>query len=149
MLQGLRRTRGVLLGAATLAAVIWGCTSEQKGGIGTDPNKVVASIIISPSSTTVPQGTTITFRYYGTTVGGDSVVPPLDWVANGGTLGPDGEFTSTGIGTVVFNAFRAADTNYNQSATTANFTLTIGKAAQSAVTIGSASTVAFGAAYTA
>ena len=49
----------------------------------------------------------------------------------------------------MFNCFRAADTNYSQSATTANFTLTVGKGSQTAITITSATTGTFGTAYTA
>jgi len=36
-----------------------------------------------------------------------------------------GVVSATGVGTVVFNAYRSGDGNYNQSATTGNFTLTV------------------------
>ncbi len=99
MQQGLRLTRNALLGAAAILGTIWGCSSEQKVGQGTDPSKVVASITITPATLTISQGATVTFQYYGMTVGGDSVTPELDWVADGGALGPDGEFTATRAGT--------------------------------------------------
>ncbi len=108
MYQNLRLTMSAILGAAAMLGILWGCTSEQKTGQGPDPSKVVASITIKPATLTIPQGTTVTFVYYGTTVGGDSVTPELDWVANGGALGPDGEFTATRAGT-----FSIIGTNHN------------------------------------
>jgi len=85
------------MGVVSLAAS--GCSPDIKGGAEVDPGAGIATVVIAPSSITIPQGTTIGFIYYARTVAGDSVVPRLDWVADGGVLGPDGEYTATAPGT--------------------------------------------------
>jgi hypothetical protein len=87
-------------GAVALGSLISvGCSPDIKGGAEVDPGAAISTVVITPSNITIAQGELIQFAYYARTVGGDSVVPRLDWVANGGELGSDGEYTGTMPGT--------------------------------------------------
>jgi len=92
--------RRLTAGALVIASLaVHGCSPDLKGGAQIDPGAAIATVVITPTSITIPQGTTILFAYYALTVAGDSVAPRLDWVADGGILGPDGEYTATAPGT--------------------------------------------------
>jgi hypothetical protein len=128
------------------AALALGCASpELKAGFNPDPSAVISTVTIAPASITIPQGTTITFIYYARTVGGDSLVPRLDWVANGGALGPDGEYTGTQVGT-----FRVIGTNHTapQVGDTVSVTVTPSAAVDSVTVAPELVTVLPGGTYT-
>ena len=84
-----------------------------------------ALTITSASSTVFPT------PYSAAALGG-SGTGALSWTLGPGSTAPGAAINSstgvvsfTGAGTVVFNAYRAADSNYNQSASTADFALTV------------------------
>ncbi|HVU15399.1 MAG TPA: DUF4082 domain-containing protein [Candidatus Didemnitutus sp.] len=105
---------------------------------------------------TVTSGSTGTFgTAYSATASGGSGTGSMSWALGSGSTAPGasivagtGAVTSTGAGTVVFHVTKAADSNYN-AATSADFTLTLGKSAQASLTITSPSTGTYGSAYTA
>jgi hypothetical protein len=89
--------------------------------------KGTQSAVTINSAATVPYGTSYTATATGGNGGG-----ALSWALGSGSTVPGaaidpatGVVTANSSGTVVFNVTRAGDTNYNPSATTANFTLTV------------------------
>ena len=89
--------------------------------------KGTQSAVTINSAATVPYGTSYTATATGGNGGG-----ALSWALGSGSTVPGaaidpatGGVTANSSGTVVFNVTRAGDTNYNPSATTANFTLTV------------------------
>jgi hypothetical protein len=105
------------------------------------------------SVSSAPAGTFNT-AYTATATGG-SGTGALTWALGTGSTasgaGIDsgtGAVTSSGAGTVVINVTKAADADYN-AATSTDFTITLGKAAQAALTVNSGSTGIFNTVYTA
>lgn len=109
----------------------------------------------SPLSITSSASGTFNSSYTASATGGNGS-GALGWALGTGSTAPgaavnssSGAVTSTGAGTVVINVYRATDTNYLASATTADFTITLGKAEQSALSITSSSSGTFNSPYTA
>ena len=89
--------------------------------------KGTQSAVTINSGATIPYGTAYTATATGGNGGG-----ALQWALGSGSTVPGaaidpatGAVTANSAGTVVFNVTRAGDSNYNPSATTANFTLTV------------------------
>ena len=87
------------------------------------------------SSVSINSGSTATYGSASTaTATGGSSTGSLVWTlattgstaSGAGINSSSGALSFTSTGKVIFNVYRAGDTNYNQSATTANFTVTVG-----------------------
>jgi hypothetical protein len=63
------------------------------------PEAVPVTVSISPSEVTVETNQLIRFLGYGRNSAGDSVYAPIVWRATGGTILPDGRFSSASAGT--------------------------------------------------
>lgn len=141
-------------GGAWQAKVVTGTVStgtRQSTVKNVTVNKVNQAAVTINSGTTTNQG-----GGYTATATGGSGTGALVWTLVSGSTAPgaainasSGLVTTTGTGTVKFNVYRAANITYNQSATTATFTLTVNKPGQAAVTITSGATTNQGAGYTA
>ncbi len=102
---------------------------------------------------TITSGSAINFgATYSATATGGTGSGALVWGLGVGSTAPGaainastGAVSYTGTGTVVFNCYREGDINYNPSATTPNFTLTINKASQS-ISFGALANKTYGAA---
>jgi hypothetical protein len=57
------------------------------------------TVSVNPSSVTVETNQLIRFLAYGRNNAGDSVYAPITWQATGGTILPDGRFSSAAVGT--------------------------------------------------
>ena len=106
-------------------------------------------------SITSPATGTFGVAYTATATGGNGT-GAIVWALGTGSTASSaaidpttGAVTFASPGTVVFNATRAADANYNASVTTADFSVTVGKAAQVAVTVASPGSGTFGSSYNA
>jgi hypothetical protein len=92
---------------------------------------------------------------YTATASGGSGAGSISWALGTGSTAPgaainptSGAVTSTGAGTVVIVATRATDTNY-LAGSSANFTITLAKSAQAALSVNSSAAGTYGSAYTA
>ena len=98
-----------------------------------------------PAVTITSANSTVYNAGYTATAVGGSGTGALVWTYVGGTAAGGGINSGTGVvsaastGTVIFNVYRAADANFNQSATSANFTLTVTPAALTAFTLNTSS----------
>ncbi len=100
-------------------------------------NHTIRISALSLAPTITSSATTIYGANYTATASGGSSTGALVWVLGSGSTASgaainstSGAVTFTSAGTVVINARRVADANYNPSATTADFTLTVSAAAQ-------------------
>lgn len=64
-----------------------------------DRRNVPVTVSINPSNVTVETNQLIRFLASGRNAGGDSVYAPIRWHATGGTILPDGRFSSAAVGT--------------------------------------------------
>lgn len=74
----------------------------------TDPRTretVPVTVSVSPSKVTVETNQLIRFLGYGRNGAGDSVYAPIAWRATGGTILPDGRFSSASTGTFMVTAY--------------------------------------------
>jgi uncharacterized repeat protein (TIGR03803 family) len=138
--------------AGSYTVVVTNSAGSKTSNVATlTVNKAAQAAVTITSASTVAYGT----AYTATATGGSGTGAIVWTLATGSTAAgaainaSTGVVTFTGTGKVVFNAYRAADASYNQSATTANFTLTVGKGTQAVLTVNSSATVAYGTAYTA
>ena len=60
---------------------------------------IPVTVSVNPSSVTVETNQLIRFLAYGRNNAGDSVYAPITWHATGGTILPDGRFSSAAVGT--------------------------------------------------
>ncbi len=98
--------------------------------------------LLTQASLAITSATSASFGSgYTATAAGGSGTGALVWslgtgsTATGAAINAStGEVTTSGLGTVVINAYRAGDAQHSQSETTDDFTITIGKGNQSAPT---------------
>ncbi len=77
-----------------------GTSSETTAGPdGSTRSPTAVAVQVNPSSVTVETNQLIQFRAHGRNNAGDSVGAAITWSASGGTILPDGRFSSPGIGT--------------------------------------------------
>ena len=85
-------------GSVALAALA-GCVSDAQPKGSLDPTAAIATVVINPGSINIAPNTVVQFDAYGLTMAGDSVSVVLDWEADGGSVGPNGTFSSADAGT--------------------------------------------------
>jgi hypothetical protein len=146
-------TSGALVGTDTIgyafaatssanAGTYTGLTTATISNTATPTNRTASYTItyagsytitkINQAAVTISSAATGTYgTAYTATATGGTGTGALVWTlgtgstASGAAINSStGAVTATSTGTVVFNVYRAADTNYNVSATTANFTVT-------------------------
>jgi hypothetical protein len=77
-----------------------GTSSETTAGSdGSTRSLTPVAVQVNPSSVTIETNQLIQFRAHGRNNAGDSVGAAITWSASGGTILPDGRFSSPGIGT--------------------------------------------------
>jgi hypothetical protein len=77
-----------------------GTSSETTAGSdGSTRSLIPVAVQVNPSSVTIETNQLIQFRAHGRNNAGDSVGAAITWSASGGTILPDGRFSSPGIGT--------------------------------------------------
>ncbi len=91
------RDLGVLAGLALVAACAADSTAPE--GTATRSDSVPASLQISPRSVTIETSQSVVFRSLADTSAVAPVVTPLAWKATGGTMRPNGAFSSAAVGT--------------------------------------------------
>lgn len=102
------RTFGMLPALILFAACSGGDATGPEGSPGTHPSGtqdswrpreiVPVAVRINPSQVTVETNQLIRFMAHGRTSAGDSVGAPVTWSATGGTILPDGRFSSAAVG---------------------------------------------------
>jgi len=114
-------------GSYTVTATANGSYTGNSGAVAWSIDKANQAAVSITSSSTSTFGST-----YTATASGGNGTGAMVWALGTGSTAAgaainssSGVVSATGVGTVVFNAYRSGDGNYYQSATTGNFTLTV------------------------
>ncbi|HEU4681037.1 MAG TPA: hypothetical protein VFS51_04785, partial [Gemmatimonadales bacterium] len=96
----------VMLPAILLFAACSGDVTAPESPTGPRTRETVpVTVSVSPSKVTVETNQLIRFLGYGRNGTGDSVYAPIAWRATGGTILPDGRFSSAATGTFMVTAY--------------------------------------------
>lgn len=104
------RTLGMLPAVLLFASCYEDATApETRDALGPE---VPAAVSVNPKYVTVETNQLIRFLAHGRNGSGDSVYAPITWRASGGTILPDGRFSSTALGTFVVTGMLKSGTGY-------------------------------------
>ncbi|MGI9040135.1 MAG: hypothetical protein ACR2HK_03355 [Gemmatimonadales bacterium] len=82
-----------------LLAACAGESTAPDGSAPPDAPPEVASLRVTPRTITIETNQPVVFRSAAETPSGDSLAPLVAWNASGGSINPDGTFTSDSVGT--------------------------------------------------
>jgi hypothetical protein len=94
----LARLSVLLMASLAVVVVAGGCAAGDPTAAA-DGEPTLAALTIAPKSSRIGVNQPLAFHAHGRSAVGDSMMVAVDWTADGGTISPDGVFSSSRTGT--------------------------------------------------